>query len=112
MGSDLFLFELLSGHEPVRRGNAVILDRGLVHERVQGALRNERVTAWVRFMGSDLFLFELLRGHEPVGRGNAVILDRVLVHERVQGALRNERVTAWVRFMGSLQSQNGGALGP
>ena len=77
MESHLFLFELLSGHEPVRGGNAVILDRGLVRERAQGALRNERVTAWVRFMGSGLFLFELLSGHEPEIRKYLEINDAI-----------------------------------
>jgi hypothetical protein len=53
--SFLFIFELLTDHEPRSKGSLVI-----------NGLRT-------RFMGSFLFIFELLTDHEPRSKGSLVI---------------------------------------
>ena len=62
LGSDLFLAELLSGHEPcwTATGPSVAARADIV-----AAARRDGGRSAGRFMGSHLFLFELPSEHEP-----------------------------------------------
>ena len=68
MGSDLFLFELLSEHEPEVPPTERATTEGEAWRFFSlPSPWGDILNPWCRFMGSTLFLSELLSEHEPTG---------------------------------------------